>query len=112
MCKISFRFNVAEIGAMSRDMPYMSKVLVKRMYNDPKVDIENHWKLITMMIGPNDFCADMCYHDYPENVINLMENDLLAVLRTLRDNLPRTMVNVVFPPCKYLIEFPKKLKFI
>ena len=79
----------------------MSKVLVKRMINDPKVDIKNHWKLITMMIGPNDFCSDMCYHEDPENVINLMEKDLMAVLRTLKENLPRTMVNVVVPPCQY-----------
>lgn len=38
------RFNVAELGAMSRDTPYMSKVLVKRMKSDPKVK-PTHWKV-------------------------------------------------------------------
>lgn len=39
------RFNVAEIGAMSRDTPYMAKVLVKRIKNDRKVDLKRHWKV-------------------------------------------------------------------
>ncbi|XP_063697969.1 phospholipase B1, membrane-associated-like [Culicoides brevitarsis] len=91
-------FNVAEIGAMSRDIPYMAKVLVKRMKSDPKVDIKHHWKLITLLIGANDFCSDMCYHDTPEVITKLHEKHLLAALRTIRDNLPRTIVNVVSAP--------------
>lgn len=95
------RFNVAEIGAMSRDIPYMAKVLVKRVKSDPKVDVKRHWKLITLLIGANDFCSDICYYDPPEAVPKLHEKHLLAALRTIRDNLPRTMVNVVTAPGKY-----------
>lgn len=39
------RFNVGEIGAMSKDIPYMAKVLVKRIKADPKVDIKRNWKV-------------------------------------------------------------------
>lgn len=46
-CMYIYRFNVAELGAMSRDTPYMSKVLVERMKNDRNVDIKNHWKVIS-----------------------------------------------------------------
>lgn len=38
------RFNVAEIGAMSRDIPHEAKILVKRMRSDPNVDLKRHWK--------------------------------------------------------------------
>lgn len=38
------KFNVAELGAMSRDMPYMSRVLVKRMLSDRNVKPQ-HWKV-------------------------------------------------------------------
>ena len=91
-------FNVAEFGAMSRDVPFESKVLIRRMQADPNVDIKNNWKLITLLIGANDFCSDMCYRKIPEKVIELHEMDLLATFRNIRDNLPRTMINVVLPP--------------
>lgn len=32
------------------------------------------------------------------------ENDLVTALRTLRDNLPRTMVNLLTPPSKKMSE--------
>jgi hypothetical protein len=38
-------FNVAELGAMSRDTPHMTRELVKRMKNDPHVK-PHHWKVI------------------------------------------------------------------
>lgn len=96
----TFRFNVAEIGAMSRDIPNEAKVLVKRMINDPHVNVTSHWKLVTILIGPNDFCSDFCYQPNPEKSVKKHKLDLMATLRILRDNLPRTMVNLVTPPCK------------
>lgn len=86
---------------MSRDIPYMAKVLVKRIKSDPKVDLKKHWKLITLLIGANDFCSDICYYGTAEVVLKLHEKHLLAALRTIRDNLPRTIVNVVSAPGKY-----------
>lgn len=39
------QLNVAEIGAISRDMPFMAKHLVNKMRNDPRIDIKRHWKV-------------------------------------------------------------------
>jgi GDSL-like Lipase/Acylhydrolase len=50
------KFNVAEPGAMSSDTIHQSKNLVKRMRSDKNVNIKKHWKMITHMIGGNDFC--------------------------------------------------------
>uniref|UniRef100_A0A1A9ZU05 Phospholipase B1, membrane-associated n=1 Tax=Glossina pallidipes TaxID=7398 RepID=A0A1A9ZU05_GLOPL len=103
------RFNVAEGGAMSRDMPYMAKILVKRLKHDPHVNMTHHWKLFTLLIGSNDFCADVCYHSNPMKTIDWHEENMLKTYRYLRDNVPRLMLNVVPAPN---LSFLRKLKSI
>jgi len=39
------QLNVAEIGAESADMPYMAEILVKRIKNDPRINLQKHWKV-------------------------------------------------------------------
>ena len=39
------QFNIAEIGAMSQDLPFMTRQLVKRIKKDPRVDFNNDWKV-------------------------------------------------------------------
>lgn len=85
---------------MSRDIPHGAKVLVKRMTYDPNVNVTRDWKMVTILIGPNDFCLDFCYLQNPEKSVKNHRQELIDTLRTLRDNLPRTIVNVVTPPCK------------
>lgn len=68
------------------------------MRNDPKVDMKNHWKLVTIMIGAIDFCVENCFHNDPETLISNAAKDFALTLRILRENLPRTMVNVILPP--------------
>ncbi|XP_057669436.1 phospholipase B1, membrane-associated-like [Diorhabda carinulata] len=92
------QFNVAENGAISNDMPYMVKELVKRIKQDPRVDLENHWKMVTIMIGDNDFCSEICLLRNSYDSLKKHKEDLLIVLRYLRDNLPRTIVNLVPAP--------------
>ncbi|XP_073843184.1 phospholipase B1, membrane-associated-like isoform X1 [Musca autumnalis] len=92
------RFNVAELGAMSRDMPYMAKVLVKRMLHDPNVNMTHDWKVITLMIGNNDYCADVCYLPEPLKAIDVHEKNMLKTFRYLRDNVPRLMLNIAPAP--------------
>lgn len=89
-------------GAMSRDISHEAKILVKRMRSDPNVDVQRHWKLVTILIGPNDFCSDFCYLPYPEKSIENHRRELIETLRILQENLPRTIVNLVTPPseCK------------
>ena len=56
------------------------------------------YQVVTYHIGGNDFCLDVCYYNSQEMVLQNMRRDLTLVLRILRDNLPRTMVNIVLPP--------------
>lgn len=86
---------------MSQDIPHMARNLVKRMLSDPRVDIQNHWKLITILIGGNDFCANICYTNPPEKTLMYHEKNILSALRTFRDYLPRTFVNLVASPSKF-----------
>ncbi|KAG5875475.1 hypothetical protein JTB14_002985 [Gonioctena quinquepunctata] len=92
------QFNVAEFGAVSKNMPYMAEVLVRRIKEDPRVDMKNHWKMITHMIGDNDFCSEICYYNNPYDALEKHRKDLIRVLRILRNNLPKTIVNIVPPP--------------
>uniref|UniRef100_A0A8D9EWJ6 Phospholipase B1, membrane-associated n=1 Tax=Cacopsylla melanoneura TaxID=428564 RepID=A0A8D9EWJ6_9HEMI len=91
------QFNVAEIGAMSKDLMSMARELVKRIKNDPRTDLKHHWKLITMMIGSNDFCSDFCFSEL-DKVLDRHRKDLDQVLSYLQQELPRTLVNLVITP--------------
>ncbi len=53
---------------------------------------------MTLFIGGNDFCLNICYYDEQDQVVRNAEHDLVKTLRYLRDNLPRTIVNVLLPP--------------
>lgn len=50
------------------------------------------------MIGDNDFCTELCWVPSPWSTLERHKTDLLQVLRTLRDNLPRTFVALIPPP--------------
>lgn len=91
------KFNTAEPGAISGHSIRQVKNLVKRMRSDPQVDMQNHWKVVTMMIGSNDFCLDVCYSKDQDKLVQQAERDMIRVLRIMRENLPRTLVNVVLP---------------
>ena len=89
------------LGAISYHTIRQAKNLVKRMRSDSFVNIKKHWKLITIMIGSNDFCLDICYFDNQEKLLDEAERNMVTVLRILRDNLPRTLINMVIPVGEY-----------
>jgi hypothetical protein len=60
------------------------------------------------MIGSNDFCLDICYYENQEKLIDDAEKNMMHVLRIIRENLPRTLVNVVTPVGELLNFFPQK----
>ncbi|KAG6799501.1 phospholipase B1, membrane-associated [Apis mellifera caucasica] len=91
------QLNVAEIGAMSRDMPFMAQYLVNRIKNDKRINIEKHWKIIFILIGFNDICTDICVLPSPWSTLENHKKDLLKTLRILRDNLPRTFIGLIIP---------------
>ncbi|XP_046590027.1 phospholipase B1, membrane-associated isoform X9 [Neodiprion lecontei] len=103
------QLNVAEGLAMSADMPFMAQVLIKRIKHDPRINLKTHWKMISLLIGPNDFCSEMCYQSSPSSILAKHRSDLITVFRILRDNLPRTIVALIPPPnLKVLVEFTKR----
>lgn len=96
------RLNVAEPMIMSRDMTYQAKALIKRMKADKRVNMKKDWKLLTIFVGNNDVCSDMCHHQPQVNFANQHEKDLESTLRLLRDNIPRLFVQIV--PVPNLVE--------
>lgn len=96
--KIDCNDETFNFQAMTSDTVHQARNLVKRMRSDANVNIKQHWKLVTYMIGGNDFCLDICYHPNQEKVIEKAAKNMLLAIRILRKNLPRTMVNVVLPP--------------
>ncbi|KAJ9576076.1 hypothetical protein L9F63_007041, partial [Diploptera punctata] len=90
------KFNVAEPMAMNRDIVFQAKLLLLRMKADKNIDFEKDWKLITILMGHNDFCSDMCYRNW-KALPNETRDNLKAALDYLHDNMPRTVVNLVPP---------------
>ncbi|CAH1374336.1 unnamed protein product [Tenebrio molitor] len=90
--------NLGEVAAVSEDTPYMAKVLVQRMKVNPNIDVKKHWKMVTFMIGPNDFCSEICFEKNLTATLERHRKDLIQVLTILKINLPRTIVNLIPPP--------------
>ncbi|XP_061386062.1 phospholipase B1, membrane-associated-like [Musca vetustissima] len=92
------RFNVGEGSALTLDMPYQARVLIRRLERDPKVDMSKHWKLITLFIGGNDVCFDMCYYRTMEEFYQVHRRSLYKTLEILKAHIPRALVNVMSTP--------------
>ncbi|XP_063239221.1 phospholipase B1, membrane-associated-like [Bacillus rossius redtenbacheri] len=91
------QLNVAERGAESRDMLRQARELVRRMSSDRRVDLAADWKLVTIFMGSNDFCYEICNFKASE-VLKNHRADLEMTLDYLRDNLPRSFVAVIPSP--------------
>lgn len=83
------QFNVAEIGAVSFDMPYMAKTLVNRIRTDPRVNFKKDWKMVTISIGGNDICTFLCAMKDPESLPAKHRRNLFKAVKYLKDNMPR-----------------------
>jgi lysophospholipase L1-like esterase len=59
-------------------------------------------QMVTIMVGANDFCAHMCYLKNFSFMRQLHKDSLIKALNYLRDNMPRTIVNLVPPPREYV----------
>ncbi|VDN25174.1 unnamed protein product, partial [Cylicostephanus goldi] len=88
-------FDMAVSGAVSADLPEQAVALVKRIRSNPSVDFNKDWKFVNIFIGSNDLCS-VCLNETrygPGQYIYNMRKTLLY----LRDNLPRTYVNILPP---------------
>ncbi|XP_043367421.1 phospholipase B1, membrane-associated [Dermochelys coriacea] len=85
--------NQAVSGARSENVPSQVRRLVDLMKNDTRINFQEDWKLITLLIGGNDlckFCNDPV-HSSPDNFIN----NIKIALDILHREVPRAFVNLV-----------------
>jgi len=85
-------FNSANPGDTSFEMYEQAISVVKNIKNSNKVDFQNSWKLITFFVGGNDLCKSCKNSKY--TIQNYVDN-VRKTLDYFRDNLPRTLVNLV-----------------
>lgn len=90
--------SIAEPMIMSHDLLYQARVLIDLMQRDPHVDMQRHWKLVTVFVGGNDLCSDMCHWDDPQLFLDQHARDLRKAFRLLRDNVPRLLINLIAVP--------------
>ncbi|XP_038075947.1 phospholipase B1, membrane-associated-like [Patiria miniata] len=86
------KLNVAIPGAVAEGMPGQAKTLVDRMRNDPNVDFDNDWKLVTLFIGGNDLCRQ-CENPDRFSTANYVAHVEEAI--QILSEVPRTFVNVI-----------------
>ncbi|XP_023175086.2 phospholipase B1, membrane-associated [Drosophila hydei] len=91
-------FSIAEPMIMSHDLLYQARVIIDLMQRDPHVDMQRHWKLLTVFVGNNDLCSDICHWDDQQKLIDRHAKDLRQAFRLLRDNVPRLLINLVAVP--------------
>ncbi|XP_033102857.1 phospholipase B1, membrane-associated-like [Anneissia japonica] len=86
-------FNVAVPGAKAIGLEGQAQNLVAKIKEDPEVDIESDWKIVTIFIGGNDLCQS-CKKPEERTAENYVAN-IEKALKVLHDELPRTFVNLV-----------------
>jgi phospholipase B1 len=68
--------------------------LVKQIRENQHVDIDNDWKLLTLLIGANDLCLG-CTGIFPHLTADEFQRHLNETLMEIKKALPRTFVNIV-----------------
>jgi phospholipase B1 len=71
------------------------------LISNPNVNIEEDYKLVTVLIGPNDACP-LCeifsdQHITPDVAAEYYYNNISEAMNMLYKNIPRTIVNVLLP---------------
>ena len=84
------------------------KTLSREDYQPMRVSAQ----MVTIMIGANDFCSHMCYLKNFSFTPQLHEDSLIKALDYLRDNMPRTVINLVPPPREYVRKHTHSLQRI
>ncbi|XP_050418434.1 phospholipase B1, membrane-associated [Patella vulgata] len=87
------KFNVADPGDISHDMPAQAIMLVNRMRADANVNFLKDWKIITLFVGGNDLCS-YC-HDKNKYSAQTYTANIQQALDTLHSQVPRAFVNLV-----------------
>lgn len=88
------KLNVAFPVAADADALRQAKILVKKIKDDPSIDVKEDWKMITLFSGANDICSAQCYN-YEVAAPRSHALKLMRALDYLQQNLPRTFVNLI-----------------
>ncbi|KAM9354838.1 phospholipase B1, membrane-associated [Pholidichthys leucotaenia] len=114
-------FNVAVSGAKISGIPGQVRNLINAMKEDPTVDFQNDWKLVTLFIGGNDLCQycndratyspqnytyhmmtslDMLYSEVPRMFVNVVEIlEIEGLRRIKRDSIGCSLIQPFVCPC-------------
>jgi phospholipase B1 len=88
-------FNAAQSGAMIPDLKkHEFKYLYEQLTKNPKVNLKEDWKLLTILIGYNDLCLG-CSDDVPYLTADDFESNLRDILEEVHSKIPRVFVNLV-----------------
>ena len=86
--------NAAQSGAWAQNLPDQATWLISQMRANNKIDWNNDWKVITVLIGANNLCASCISWMSPFDTASQFGASLDKTFATL-SNIPRTFVNVV-----------------
>lgn len=87
--------NAAQSGAMVADLNvHEYDYLVSQLTTIPGIDMQNDWKVLTLLIGANDLCG-VCTLSDPYSEAAAFQAGVTTVLETIRTNIPRVFVNIV-----------------
>merc|ERR1712135_128410 len=88
------KLNFAVPGSTAKDLHGQALKLVDRLRNDPKVDFDNDWKVITVFIGGNDAC-DYFDGDKDGNNPDKYIEGVRKAIDVFHATVPRAFVNLV-----------------
>jgi phospholipase B1 len=84
------RLNAARTGATSANLNNQVDYLVQQMKNTSKINFEQDYKFISVLIGANDLCRSCRNLLSPDQ----FEDNMKALLERIRLQIPRTIVNM------------------
>jgi len=89
-------FNAAQSGAMAINLPlHQLGYLIPQIAKHPEIDLENDWKLLTILIGANDICEACVNSNLSYTTPDAFEQYLMQTLQKVQTSLPRTFVNLI-----------------
>ncbi|XP_032584450.2 phospholipase B1, membrane-associated-like [Drosophila mojavensis] len=92
------RFNLAEPMLNIQDLPFQAHVLIERFRRDPRVNLREHWKLLSIQVGANDLCSELCHSPNPEHFLRVVARQLHETFRILKEHVPRLLINFIVHP--------------
>lgn len=89
-------FDAAQSGAMVVNIPvHELDYLIRAVHSNPKINVTNDWKLLTIWIGANDLCSACDSGNESYTGPDAFEKYMTETLERVRTTMPRTFVNLV-----------------